>query len=227
MAINPHKTSISDDIAVKICGVRDADILQTLIDYQIAYAGFVFYAPSPRFINIPDAKRLRANFANKLKFVGLFVDETIENIIKTHQEVGLDAIQLHGHEPPEMLKILRKEITVPLIKAVGIAQMQDIQDSEIYWDIADHILFDAKPNPNDILPGGLGRAFSHQLLNDAQNLPSSWWLAGGLNAQNINDILAKLQHKPEIIDFSSALETKPGIKSVTKIMALIAQLNHS
>ena len=94
--------------------------------------------------------------------------------------------------------------------------MSDLIDSQRYWQIADIMLFDAKPQENDSLTGGLGRGFNHQLLNDATTLPDIWWLAGGLNDENIADILKQCRHKPATIDLSSSVENVIGVKSRAK-----------
>ena len=220
----------SSDINVKICGVRTAGIVQSLIDNGVAYAGLVFFPKSPRNISVNDAQKLCETFKGSIKFVGLFVDMPMDEIIQIQQQLFLDAIQLHGAETPEMIQQLRAKLPTPtpIIKAIGVASLDDINDTKIYWDIADVILFDTKPNSNDTLPGGLGRSFDHQLLNQASQLPKNWWLAGGLNANNIVGVLSALNHKPAVIDLSSSVEesakTGLGVKSKQKITTLMNNL---
>ncbi|MCH9843927.1 MAG: phosphoribosylanthranilate isomerase [Alphaproteobacteria bacterium] len=220
------KRNSHNNINVKICGIRDAEIIAHLIKHDVAYAGLVFYQKSPRYITPIDAKKLTDTFSGNIKFVGLFVDETIDTIIDIHKIVGFDMIQLHGHETPQMIQSLKAKISLPIIKAVGIAQMSDIIDAQKYWQIADIMLFDAKPQADDELTGGLGRGFDHQLINEAKILPNSWWLAGGLNDKNICEILQKLDDKPAVIDLSSSLESVIGVKSPEKITALMEALKN-
>ncbi len=220
------KRNSYNNINVKICGIRDADILAHLIKHKVAYAGLVFYQKSPRYIAPDDAKKLIEIFSGKIKFVGLFVNETIDNIISIHNIVGFDMIQLHGHETPQMIQALKAKLPLPVIKAVGIAQMSDVIDSKAYWQIADIMLFDAKPQANDDLTGGLGRSFNHQLINEATTLPNSWWLAGGLNDKNICEILQNLHQKPAMVDLSSSVESSMGVKSPEKITALMETLKN-
>ncbi len=224
MAIKRNRNA--PPINVKICGIREMEIVAHLIECNVAYAGLVFYQKSPRYIAPDDAKKLVSKFSSKIKFVGLFVDESIDTIISTHKIVGFDMIQLHGHESVAMMQALKEKISLPIIKAVGIKQMSDLIDSMPYWQIADIMLFDAKPQANDDLTGGLGRGFNHQLLNDAQTLPDIWWLAGGLNDENIADILQKLDKKPALIDLSSSVESVIGVKSLEKITLLMETLKN-
>ncbi len=220
------KRNIHNNINVKICGIRDAKIVAHLIKHDVAYAGLVFYQKSPRYITPNDAKKLTDEFSGKIKFVGLFVDETIDNIINIHNIVGFDVIQLHGHESPQMIEALKTKLPLNIIKAAGIKQMSDVIASEAYWQIADIVLFDAKPQADDDLTGGLGRGFNHQLINDAAILPNIWWLAGGLNDKNMCEILQKLDDKPAVIDLSSSVESSLGVKSPEKITALMEALKH-
>ncbi len=220
------RNSYNNNINVKICGIRDAEIVAHLIKHEVAYAGLVFYQKSPRYITPIDAKKLVSKFSRKIKFVGLFVDETIDTIINIHKIVGFDMIQLHGHETPQMIEALNAKLSLPIIKAAGIKQMNDMIASEAYWQIADMMLFDAKPQADDNLTGGLGRGFNHQLINDAKTLPNMWWLAGGLNDENINDILQKLHHKPAVVDLSSSVESALGVKSLEKITRLMEALKN-
>ena len=226
MAIKQISDFPNNPINVKICGIRDAKIVAHLIKCNVAYAGLVFYQKSPRYIAPIDAKKLTDKFTGKIKFVGLFVDESIDTIISTHKIVGFDMIQLHGHESVDMIGALKTKTSLPIIKAVGIAKISDLIDSQPYWQIADMMLFDAKPQANDALTGGLGRGFNHQLLNEATTLPDNWWLAGGLNDENIHDILQQLHRKPACIDLSSSVESVIGVKSPEKISLLMQALKN-
>ena len=119
MAIKQTPDFPNNPINVKICGIRDAEIIAHLIKCNIAYAGLVFYQKSPRYIAPADAKKLVDKFSGQIKFVGLFVDESIETVISTHKIVGFDMIQLHGHETPAMIKTLKTKISLPIIKRLA------------------------------------------------------------------------------------------------------------
>lgn len=210
---------------VKICGIRTLEILDILIEQQVDYAGLVFFEKSPRHLSVPEATKLSRHADRHIKRVGLFVDETIDHISRINDAVHLDMLQLHGKESLELIEALKQKTGLPIIKAIGVGSMDDISASQIYWQHA-IMLFDAKASKSDLAPGGLGRGFNYDCLKQSKNLPEQWWLAGGLQADNINMILQDLpaHAQPDAVDLSSSVEESVGVKSVDKITRLMANI---
>ncbi|MDD3288044.1 MAG: phosphoribosylanthranilate isomerase [Alphaproteobacteria bacterium] len=199
-------------VSVKICGIRTEAALQAAIEGGADYIGFVFYPPSPRAIAPEAAAKLAATVPLSIKKVGLFVDPH-DDEIKAAQN-AIDIIQLHGDESPARVKAIRLWSKKPVIKAIRISSAEDLAAARYYEPISDLLLFDAKTH----IPGGTGTSFDWNILRDKTfSLP--WMLAGGLNISNIQKAVEIT--RAQIIDISSGVEDEKGIKSPTKITALL------
>lgn len=132
----------------KICGITDEDAMVAAVEHGAAYVGLVFYPPSPRAVLPEDAAALVEGMPDDVKVVGLFVDPTDDELDAVLNHVRLDMIQLHGTESCERVEQVRLEYATPVVKALGIAQPSDLRDAEPYADVADMLLFDAKPPAN-------------------------------------------------------------------------------
>lgn len=175
---------------IKICGLtRQADI-DAVNKYLPDYIGFVFVPESKRYISFETAKLLKTKLNPKIKVVGVFINEPIENIPDF-----LDIIQLHGEETQEYITELKNKIKKPVI-ALAKNKTQ-----------ADYILFDNEQ-------GGSGKTFDWNLIETARLC----FLAGGLNASNVEKAIKKLN--PFCVDISSGVETN-GIKDEKKIKEII------
>jgi len=205
-------------IKVKICGINDEPALQTAIEAGASYVGFVFYSPSPRAVGTELAKRLAAHVPVHIISVGLFVDPQPEQLKTFLHEVPLRMIQLHGKETPATVEQIRKLSGLPVMKAVGIHEAGDFDRVGDYEDVADMLLFDAKPSPKAKLPGGNAESFDWTLLK-GRNFKKPWMLAGGLQADNL--ATAVKQSGALIVDVSSGVEDRPGHKDPGKIRAFM------
>ena len=202
-------------IKIKICGIRNKEAI--LAAYNADFIGFVFYQKSPRFINAIEAKELSNFTIHSQKKVGLFVNADINLIEHITEFVGLDYIQLHGEEKPEEIKEIKKRTNLPIIKSILVNDIKDIKKSEEIECFCDMILFDTK-NSNNSLPGGSGISFDWGIL-EGYNSSKDWILAGGLNIDNIIKAIEKT--KAPIVDVSSGVEKKLGIKCEKKIKKII------
>lgn len=206
------------DIHVKICGLSDAQTLATAVAAGAAYVGFVFFAKSPRNVDIPRATRLAEAVPDGVCKVALTVnadDATLEQLIES---VPLDMLQLHGAEPPERVADIRARYGLPVMKAVGVADEGDLPALVDYQRVADQILVDAKPPKDAELPGGNGLAFDWRLVSGRRwSVP--WMLAGGLTAENVSNAIALTGAQQ--VDVSSGVETSPGIKDAEMIRGFI------
>jgi phosphoribosylanthranilate isomerase len=127
-------------------------------------------------------------------------------------------LQLHGKETPDRVVAVRTRFGLPVMKALPIATRADLATIRLYADVADRLLFDARPPAEATRPGGLGVSFDWTLLKDVK--PGvSWMLSGGLDAGNVAEATA-VTGAPGV-DVSSGVERAPGTKDVGKIRAFI------
>lgn len=198
---------------VKICGISTPETLDAAIAAGADYVGFVHYEPSPRHLTLGQAAELREYAGDRAKAVLLLVNAEPGPTAKALEIVKPDAVQFHGSETPEWLRLLRGVTEVEIWKALGVRDAGTLATSDRFSDAADRLLFDA---PAQALPGGTGTSFDWSLLALHQHkLP--WGLAGGLTPGNVIDAL-RLTGAP-LVDTSSGVELAPGVKDVDKIAA--------
>ena len=208
-------------IEVKICGLDRAAAVDAAIEGGAHYTGFVFYPPSPRNLTPESAALLTERVPSSVTKVGLFVDPTDAKIDSVLALNDLDMIQLHGSESPARVAEVKAHTGLPVMKAIKIASAQDIDDASAYYDIADRILFDALAPAEmmDALPGGNALKFDWTLIAGLV-VPLPWMLAGGLTAENLAEAI-RVTGAP-VVDVSSGVEDRPGVKSLDKIRAFLA-----
>jgi phosphoribosylanthranilate isomerase len=202
-------------VAVKICGLTDAEALAAAADGGARYLGFVFYPPSPRALSREQAGALARLVPAHCQRVGVFVDPNDDLLEETLAQVPLEALQLHGAESPERVRAIRTRTGRAVIKALRLAEPEDLAPVAAYAAVADMLLFDARP-PTEPgrLPGGNGLAFDWRLLQGLR-VGCPWLLSGGLSAGNL-EAAVTLCRAPAV-DVSSGVERRPGIKDPAKI----------
>jgi len=177
---------------------------------QPDYLGFIFYKKSPRDFdrNIPELPK-------GVKKVGVFVDEKVEVIVDKIEKHKLDVLQLHGHESPEICRLL-KSTNKEIIKVFSIKDEFDFSVLTNYEDVCDYFLFDTKGK----LPGGNGYTFNWDVLKD---YPSTkpYFLSGGIGIEEIEKI-KKFKNSPASkycysIDINSKFEIEPGLKNIDEL----------
>jgi phosphoribosylanthranilate isomerase len=204
---------------VKICGITDEKALQAAIDSGASYAGFVFYPPSPRALDVKKAAALAAKVPAHVMTVGLLVDPTDDDVLNVTRGVSLGMLQLHGKETPARVAEIRNRAGLPVMKAIGIGSDKDFAPVKEYEAVADMLLFDAKPSKSAALPGGNAESFDWSLLK-GREFSRPWLLAGGINADNLADAVRTSGARG--VDVSSGVEDRPGHKNPDKIRALLA-----
>lgn len=207
-------------IPVKICGLSTPETVAAAVESGAAFIGFVFYPSSPRAVTPDRAAQLVATVPPQIKTVALTVDPTDAELQEIFDAFSPDMIQLHGNEDPDRVRWIRHHAGRPVIKAIRVADAQDVVRAAQFEDCADWILFDARP-PGANLPGGTGKTFDWDLLRGHAG-KKPWMLSGGLHAGNVGAALDRL--RPDAIDLSSGVEDSPGIKSIAKIRALFETL---
>lgn len=211
--------SDAEAVRVKICGVTVEAEIAAAVEAGAAYLGFNFYPPSPRYVTPERAAALSAVTPPGLCKVGLFVDPDDALLEAVMAVAPLDMIQLHGDEAPDRVVAVRARFGLPVMKAVRIADENDVALLDAYEPVADQILCDAKPRAEGELPGGNGVAFDWRLLQ-GRRWRAPWMLAGGLTAENVARAAALTGARQ--VDVSSGVESAPGVKDAEKIAAFVA-----
>ncbi len=207
-------------VSVKICGLTEATGLSAAVEAGARYVGFVFFPKSPRNVTPETAAGLAVQVPLGVAKVGLFVNPDDAALDAVLSRVPLDIIQLHGSESPDRVAEVKSRFGLPVMKAVGISEPQDLDALWDYGLVADMLLIDAKPPQNATLPGGNGLAFDWRLLAGRQIL-KPWLLAGGLTPANVAEAI-RLTRAPGV-DVSSGVESAPGIKDPARVRDFIAR----
>ncbi|MER5171316.1 phosphoribosylanthranilate isomerase [Thioclava kandeliae] len=209
---------------VKICGLTRPAHVQAVAECGAAYAGFVFFAKSPRNVSIAQARDLALTLKPGVAKVGLVVNATNDELDAILAEVPLDMLQLHGKESPARVAEIRARYGLPVMKAVGVADAADLDQLAAYEAVADQILVDAKAPKGADLPGGNGLSFDWTLIAD-RKWSKPWMLAGGLTPENV--ALAIEKTGATQVDVSSGVEAAPGQKDDALVRAFVAAAAYS
>lgn len=189
---------------IKICGLMRAEDIEAANKYRPDYVGFVL-APSKRRVSVQDVRNMSMQLEPSIQRVGVFVDEDRETVAKIAEDGIIDIVQLHGHEPEEDIVWLKERTGAAVIKAVSVRTGEDI--AAYRHSAADYLLLDNGA-------GGTGSTFDWSTL---ENTKRPFFLAGGLNASNIEEAL---KYDPYCVDVSSGVETD-GRKDAAKIQEII------
>ena len=201
---------------IKVCGITDLKQLQQLDGLDIDFAGLIFYPESPRYVGDKLSKKdvKKADF--DLKKVGVFVNPEMIDVLDAIDDYGLQVVQLHGDESPEMCEDLSSEVEV--IKAFRIKGDEDIDELVAPYDaVCDYYLFDTGGLQESF--GGTGQSFNWNILTKAK-IEKPFFLSGGIGPDDTVKIKA-FKH-PDFfgVDLNSKLETAPGIKDMSKVLKL-------
>ena len=207
------------NIRVKICGLSTPEAVTVAADAGASYVGFVFFPKSPRCVDVEMARDLAVDVPVGVAKVALVVNADDTLLDQINNSVPLDMLQLHGKETPERVAEIRARYGLPVMKAVGVADGDDLAALDDYAQVADQILIDAKPPKEAILPGGNGLTFDWRLIAN-RRWPVPWMLAGGLTPDNVGEAVALTGARQ--VDVSSGVENAPGVKDVEKIRAFLS-----
>ena len=204
-------------VDVKICGITDARALDAAIDGGARYVGFVVYPKSPRHLSRDKLAALANRARGRAEIVAVTVDTDDEVLSLIQHHAKPDWIQLHGRERPAMVAHARQYARTGVIKALGVARREDLDGARAYENVAEMLMFDAKPPPGG-LPGGNAQAFDWRILA-GQSFSRPWMLSGGLTPANVQEAIAA--SGAAIVDVSSGVESAPGLKDPDKIAAFL------
>ena len=196
---------------VKICGICSQDGYDAAADAGAAYAGFVFFPPSPRFLP-PEAAGALNRPVGPTR-IGLFVDPTDAEIAAAIEPAALDILQIYASA--ERAADLRVRFGLPVWHAIGVATAADLPHAA---PGVDQLLLDAKAPHDAVLPGGNAHSFDWTILR-GWTPPAPWLLAGGLTPDNVAD--AVRLSGATAVDVSSGVERGRGIKDPALIRAFV------
>ena len=190
---------------LKVCGMREPNNIAALSDLQPDYMGFIFWAPSSRYVETTTPELPTA-----IKKTGVFVDASVDYIQSMVQQHDLQAVQLHGEETPNYCQLIQS-FGVEVIKAFSVKNTFDFSTLETYENSCDFFLFDTKGS----LPGGNGYTFDWSLLKEYPS-KKPFFLSGGIGLENTQEIKELLNTNLPLfaIDVNSKFELAPGLKKI-------------
>jgi len=201
---------------IKVCGITQFKQLQQLEAMNIDFAGLIFYKESSRYVGdkLPKKDVKSADF--DLKKVGVFVNPELIDVLDAIDDYGLDAVQLHGDESPEMCEDLSSEVEV--IKAFRIPNKEKVNIDKLvqpYDAVCDYYLFDTGGLKESF--GGTGQQFDWTILTKAK-IEKPFFLSGGIGPDDAEKIKAFKHPDFYAIDINSKFEKEPGVKDVAAIL---------
>jgi len=197
-------------VRVKICGITRVEDALAAAAAGADAIGLVFYAKSPRAVDIEQAREILAALPPFVTTVGLFVDAERSELERILASVPLDLLQFHGDESVQQCEAFGR----PYIKALRVKAGDDIAAQVARYPSAQGILLDAYVEG---VPGGTGEAFDWSLI--PQTLSKPLILAGGLRPDNVAEAVSRV--RPYAVDVSGGVEASKGVKDVEKVGAFI------
>jgi phosphoribosylanthranilate isomerase len=210
---------MTSDIRVKICGLSRPQDVEAVARAGAAYAGFVFFPKSPRNVSVEQAAALAGEVPVGICKVGLVVNASDAELDAILNAVPLDMLQLHGKESPARVSEVKARYGLPVMKAIGIADAEDLPQIDAYSAVADQLLIDAKPPKTADLPGGNGLSFDWTLLAGRKYWQRPWMPAGGLSPENVATAIRMTGARQG--DVSSGVESAPGLTDADKITSFV------
>jgi phosphoribosylanthranilate isomerase len=204
---------------IKVCGLTRPDQARACADLGADAIGLVFYGKSPRNVTLKQAAAIRAALPPGVSAVGVFVNPSREALVQSVDRCGLDIIQLHGTETPDVVTGLHADLNVPIIKALFTTRPPGLTDAGNY-DAAGYLV-ECGQGP---LPGGNAMGWDWSLAEEfARHYPLI--LAGGLGPDNVVQAIGACL--PDAVDASSKLEAEPGVKDLEKVAGFIARVKQT
>ena len=201
---------------VKICGITNLEDALVSAKFGADALGFNFYPKSPRYIKAEKVREIVEQLPTEILKVGVFVNESLDKIVKITETAKLDAIQLHGEETPAFVRELKAKTNLEIIKAFRVSDKfkpEDVLNYEV-----DAVLLDAySPKKH----GGTGETFDWEIAKKVQEIFPKMYLAGGLNDNNI--VRATDYVKPFATDVCSGIEIEKGLKDKIKLINFVTK----
>jgi phosphoribosylanthranilate isomerase len=199
-------------VRVKVCGITTPEDGVMAVLAGADAIGLVFWPKSPRHVDLERARAVARALPPFVLRVGVFVDASAAVIAAAVEAGGLDLLQLHGAEPPEVFDALPRRG----LKAIRVGPGFDAAEALRYEGHAAGLLLDTQAAS---APGGTGETFDWSLAQEVRRRAGFLALAGGLNAGNVATAIAAV--RPDAVDVSSGVESAPGRKDADKVRAFI------
>ena len=195
-------------IKLKICGLRSQENIREVLHYQPDFMGFIFFDRSPRFVGENHQWIGELETGPSVRKVGVFVNDTVNNMMKITRETGIDFVQLHGREKPDTCGILKRK-GLQVIKVFSVGDHFSFEEMNKYIGRVDFFMFDTRGK----YLGGNGIPFDWSLL-EKYPYQVPFFLSGGIGIDNIGHV--KFLNHPMLyaVDVNSRLESEPGIKDI-------------
>ncbi|CAH1678825.1 N-(5'-phosphoribosyl)anthranilate isomerase [Hyphomicrobiales bacterium] len=209
---------------VKICGLSTPDTMAAALDSGADMIGLVFFAKSPRYVDLETARSLAEQARGRAAIAALTVDADDAALQGVIAATRPDILQLHGRETAERIADIRMRFRRPVMKAVGIASAEDVTAARhlaatfAAAGSQDRMLLDAKPPKDAALPGGNGLPFDRNLIAGL-DLALPFMVSGGLDPASVAEAIKLVA--PWGVDVSSGVERAPGVKDPARIEAFI------
>jgi phosphoribosylanthranilate isomerase len=188
---------------VKICGITNLDDALAAVEAGAELLGFNFYTKSPRYVTPTDASRIVEQLPERVKRVGVFVNEDAGGVARIASEAGVNVVQLHGDETPEFCAAL---LGLSVVKALRVGKEFRVEDASKFE--TDAVLLDAYVKD---FRGGTGHTFDWSIASRTREVVRRLFLAGGLTPDNVGAAIKSV--RPFAVDVCSGVETAPGRKS--------------
>lgn len=207
---------------VKVCGMTQLSQVEELANMGIAFAGFIFYAKSPRYVfkslNITEIKRI-----SNINKVGVFVNAPIEEVIHMVDECRLSMVQLHGDETPKYCEKIADYVSV--VKAFRMSEDDNIEYMiKPFMDVCDMFMFDTL----GVGYGGTGKKFDWNLLK-GKTIGKPFFLSGGIDPEDVSNLKFFAQEPVAkalfAVDINSKFESSPGVKDMKMVREFVKGLN--
>ena len=202
-------TDRDTQVKVKICGMTNLKDVKVAVDGGVDAVGFIFYKKSPRSVTMQAVRKIVLELPPFVDSVGVFVNETAEQINKIADRCNLDRVQLHGNESPTFCKKIRRRV----IKAIRVKDIQSLKKLSDY-PVSSFLLDTFSEDQY----GGTGKVFDWNLAFPAKKY-GPIILAGGLTPNNVRQAIQRI--RPYGVDVCSGVESQPGIKDHKKMQAFL------
>lgn len=197
-------------VRIKICGITSRADAEAAIRFGADALGFMFYAPSPRFLDFGPAAAIIRDLPPLIATVGVFVDAPEAFVREAIARTGINTLQFHGHESPEFCR----QFGLPTLRAFRLRDQSTLNELPAHRESA-WLLDSYVPG----VPGGSGQTFNWDLAVAARNLGGRVILAGGLTPANVEAAVRQVQ--PYGLDVSSGVESAPGRKDPARLESFL------
>jgi len=205
---------MDNKLKIKVCGLNNAENFGEIDALNLDYLGMIFYSKSPRY-NTENPLFFKNSKSEK---VGVFVNESTDEIIKLSKIYNFNIVQLHGKELNKDCIALKKE-GLEVWKAFGVKEDFNFKTLHDFPDV-DKFLFDTFSPAH----GGSGKKFNWQVLQNAP-INKPFFLSGGISEKEIKELITFEHQMLFGVDVNSKFELEPGLKDVERVKYFISSLN--